>query len=474
MTRYELNGEAAALKHEVKIETNSHFCFSDMSNAERFSSQHYYKARYCYENKTWFIWNGFVWSPDTTGQVFQLAKATVKKMYNTPSNIDDDVLRKRSASSIKDCESLTRRKAMIEDAKSELALRAEDFDSNINRITCLDKTINLKTLEAYEPEHNDFITKQMKVKYNPDADCPQWEKLLKLVFDNDRDMIDYFQKAVGYALTGDTSAECMFLLLGSGENGKSTIVRTLATLFGDYAYKTPVDTLIAVQGANKKPALAHLKGVRFLYASESEVGDKISIATIKELTGGETITGCHKYEKETSFLPQCTLFFSSNNEPIISGSDYGTWRRIVRIPFNVRISDVVDVVRSKEEVISELEEELSGIFNWALNGLKKYWKEGLGNKPQAVSEATDTYQKEQDRLTNFLEDRCSTDLTGKKYKVTVADLYSDYEDWSEKNKEEPLTKNQFGKELKSKGVTQERTGQSRFWLGISLRDNDEK
>ena len=67
----------------------------------------------------------------------------------------------------------------------------------------------------------------------------------------DKDLITYLQKALGYALTGDTSEECLFLLYGpTTRNGKSTVIETFMALMGGYGKAAGADTFALKQNWN--------------------------------------------------------------------------------------------------------------------------------------------------------------------------------------------------------------------------------
>ncbi|MFP5303994.1 hypothetical protein R2R70_22705, partial [Cobetia sp. SIMBA_158] len=64
------------------------------------------------------------------------------------------------------------------------------------------------------------------------------------------EIINFMQKAIGYALTGDTSEQVMFFLFGNGRNGKSTFINTVQQLLGDYGRQTNSDTFIKKKNDN--------------------------------------------------------------------------------------------------------------------------------------------------------------------------------------------------------------------------------
>ena len=84
------------------------------------------------------------------------------------------------------------------------------------------------------------------ITYDPDADCPRWHSFIKEVMCGDADLADFLQRSLGYALTGDTSQECMFILYGAtSRNGKGTAMETFLKIMGDYGKTSNPDMLAA-------------------------------------------------------------------------------------------------------------------------------------------------------------------------------------------------------------------------------------
>jgi putative DNA primase/helicase len=93
-----------------------------------------------------------------------------------------------------------------------------------------------------------MITKTAHVEYNPQVDCPLWKQFIREIMDYKADVITFVQTVAGWALTGDISEQTMFILFGSGANGKSTFLNTIMYLLGDYAIATPTETFMRKNG----------------------------------------------------------------------------------------------------------------------------------------------------------------------------------------------------------------------------------
>ena len=217
--------------------------------------------------------------------------------------------------------------------------------------------------------------------------CPNWLKFLDTVTGGDVSLQSYIQRVVGYALTGSVREEVMFVLYGTGNNGKSTFRETVHSLLGDdYALAADAGLLIERKTpGGATPELARLKGRRLVSINETSENDHLNEARVKFITSQDKITARNLYQGFFDFDPSHKTFLTTNHKPIIRGTDIGIWRRIHLLPFTVAIPP--------EKVEKDFRErrlmpELSGILNWALAGLAAYLKQGL-NPPETVLASTE-------------------------------------------------------------------------------------
>jgi putative DNA primase/helicase len=448
--------------HQQPAKPNPSFNLTDIGNAERLAHHYADQLKYCHPWNKWVVWDGKKWSEDDTGIINQLAKKTVRKIYDEAKQSEDDNKRQAIAKHAILSESNGRIKAMISLAKSELPVRPESFDQNRLLLNCENGTIDLTTGKLIPHDKNNFITKVAPVNYDPSATCPQWEKFLNRIMDNNQDLIKFLQQAVGYSLTGDVSEQCFFILWGNGDNGKTTFLRAIENILGDYSQHTPIDTLIIKKKGAASNDVARLKGSRFVTASESEKGDRLAETLIKQLTGDDTISARFLYQETFEFEAEHKLFLATNNKPIIAGNDHAIWRRIKLIPFQVTITE-----DEKDKKLPEkLKTEYSGILNWAIEGCLEWQNEGLGI-PSEVTEATDEYRGEMDLLNDFIQDCCNV---GQNLNVHSKQLYQAYANYCEENAEYQLKQTSFGRKLKEKGFVSKQLGKkrTRCWLGLDL------
>lgn len=274
--------------------------------------------------------------------------------------------------------------------------------------------------------HRDHkISKLIPFAYNPEAECRTWIEFLNRVQPN-KEMRDFLQRWVGYCLTGLTTEQKLLFNFGSGRNGKSTFVDTLAKIFADYGTTVPIETLTGTEqrkGSDATPDLVRLPGARFVRASEPEAGTRMKEAMIKALTGGEAIMIRRMMQEFVEVVPEFKLMISGNHKPEIRGADDGIWRRVKLVPWEVQIpDDEVDPM-----LASKLQQEAEGILAWAVEGFLEWAKHGLG-EPEAVRQATREYREESDKMRVFLSTQCR--ITGQSNDWTpVQDLKDAFNAW---------------------------------------------
>ena len=141
------------------------------------------------------------------------------------------------------------------------------------------------------PNPKKLVSKALAVKHDQQATCPTFLQFLNDVFENDQDLIRFVQRAIGYSLTGSTSEQCLFIMIGDGANGKSTFINVINKLLGLYGTTAASQTLIANGGNSIGDDLVDLIGARLITVSETEEGQSLAEAKIKQMTGGDRLKG---------------------------------------------------------------------------------------------------------------------------------------------------------------------------------------
>jgi putative DNA primase/helicase len=440
------------------------FNLTDLGNAERLVHHSGEQIRYCYAWKKWLVWDGVRWAVDQSGQIYQIAKQVVRKIYREVELVNDTDKRRSISRHAAASESEKRIVAMISLAQSEVSIRPELLNADPWLLNCLNGTVNLRTGRILPHTMEHFITKVAPVNFEPNSACPLWLEFLSRIMNGNEQLIDFLQRAVGYALTGETSEQCLFIFHGSGANGKSTFLQTISTILGDYAMSTPTETLLVKRRGAIPNDVARLKGARFVIACEADAEQRLAESLIKQMTGGDTISARFLHQEWFDFDPTHKVFFGTNHKPVIKGTDYAIWRRIRLVPFEITIPE-----GERDKALAEkLKEEADGILAWAVQGCRVWQQQGLG-VPEEVKAATDSYREEMDILGEFLKDRCRLSPEAR---VSSKDVYDAYSTWCQDNGQEPLGQRAFVSALKEKGFKQCRIGHGavRGWIGIGLME----
>jgi len=436
---------------------------TDSTNAERLCKEHGENIRYMAAWKKWLVWNGRFWKVDDSGaMISKKCIETIRNLHRIQLKTGDHRERIEIEKFAKISESDRRRNSCLNIAAKieEVNITSDQLDTNQWLLNCRNGTVNIKTKEFYEHRQKDMITKIANVEYDPNADCPKWKQFIREIMDYKTDIINFLQAATGWAITGDTREQTMFILYGSGANGKSTFLNTILSLLGDYAMATNTETFMKKSGEQITNDIARLRGARFVTTTEAEEGRRLSEPLIKKITGNDQMTARFLYGEYFSFTPSFKIFMATNHKPVIKGTDYGIWRRIKLIPFTTRIPEE----RQDKMLEEKLKAEASGILNWLLEGAARWQKEGLV-APAIILNATEEYRGEMDVIGNFIKERC---IVKKGVKIRIRELYKTYSDWCDDNNEHAVSERFFSLRLKEMSYEQSRTADARFWEGLAL------
>ncbi|MBF0474659.1 MAG: DNA primase [Deltaproteobacteria bacterium] len=443
------------------------FKLTDLGNAERLVALHGDDLRYCGAWRKWLVWDGNRWTLDNDKAVMRKAQQSIRHIYVEAAEITDlDEKKKVLHHAMKsESERAINASVNLASVNQKVQVSTDSLDTNPWLLACLNGTIDLHSEQLLPPQRDHLITQLAPVAFDPDALCDLWLGFLAKIMNGNKELISFLQRAVGYALTGDTGEQCLFILYGSGCNGKSTFLQTINQMLGDYAKQTPTETLLVKQRGAIPNDVARLKGSRFVTASEAEEGQQLAESLIKQMTGGDKISARFFHQEFFDFQPTHKIFLGTNHRPIIKGTDHAIWRRIRLIPFEVTIPEA-EIDRSLPE---KLKEELPGILAWAVRGCISWQKDGLG-VPEEVKTATSDYQDDMDTVAQFIDDCCTIDPEEKERK---ADIYKAYLDWSEKTGNRALVQPKFSQRLTAKGMQSIRFGKNRdhYWQGLALNSN---
>jgi putative DNA primase/helicase len=456
---------------ETTAEARGPYALNEIGNGKRFADANRGRYLFDYTANRWRVYIGGVWRHTDGDDVERAAKVIEAQICDEArGEADDD----RRAKLYKHAATITKRKTretMLKDAASELGMSAppECFDAQLHLFNVQNGTLDLKTGELKPHNATDLLTKCAGTKFDPHATAPTWTRALE-TWMPDAATRDYLQECAGLSLSGEVRDEFFNFLFGGGANGKTTFLSTLESVSGDYYRHAKAEIFMrskfARDGEASTPGLLSLQGARLLTVSEIEGEHEMSAALVKGLTGRDPITARGNYDKRpTTFRPQFTLWMFGNEKPKIADASEGMWRRVRLIEFN----QVIPKADRDPDFAEKLEAELSGVLNWALDGLKRVQQRGL-IVPEAVSVSTASYRAEQDTLSGFLADMCEQSPTAF---VPRTELWEAWKAYCVELGEPEGTQEVFNLKLRKQGPkdTRQYIGgrQTRVWEGLRLK-----
>lgn len=279
-----------------------------------------------------------------------------------------------------------------------------------------------------------FTQNSLPFAYDQNAKCPQWDAFLKSVWPEDQESIDCLQEMFGYILSGDTRQQKFFNIIGPRRSGKGTINKVLVSLLGQHNTVAPeLGELCDTFGL--QPWLGKLLA-SFTDARAPERNRSAVVSQLLRIVGGDTITVNRKNKESwNGYLPTRIVIYSNEVLQLTENSNALTGRMIVfkmtKSFFNKEDTDLSH----------KLDQELGGIFNWAMEGLRRRLARG-GHFIQP--ESGKSYHKLMEDLGNpigsFVEDAIVFDPTGV---VRKEDVFTCYKRWAIKKSMVPGTEQAF-------------------------------
>ena len=295
-----------------------------------------------------------------------------------------------------------------------------------------------------------------------------WQESLDLFFCKDQELIRYVQQIVGMAAVGRVYAEQMIIAYGGGANGKSTFWNTIARVLGLYSGKISAETMTMNCRRNVKPEIAELKGKRLIIASELEEGQRLNTGMVKQICSVDPIEAEKKFKTPFHFVPSHTLVLYTNHLPKVAANDDGTWRRLIIIPFNARITRKNDIKNYSDYLF---EQAGPAILKWVIEGAEAAIRKKFKiEEPEAVRKAVEKYREDNDWLGQFLDAHCDVDPS---FTEKSGDLYQQYRIVCMQTGEYTRSTSDFYGNLEKAGFFRHKTKKGIVVHGLRLKEGQD-
>jgi P4 family phage/plasmid primase-like protien len=347
---------------------------------------------------------------------------------------------------------------VIEFWKSEVSKKIEEVNNNSKIISLKNTMLKIKDngeIETLEHTPNFYNTVQLEVNYNPDAKCETFLKFLSEALTEEN--IKALQEIIGCLMTTETKLQKAFFFIGKGGCGKSTIIRVLQHILGTSNYST-----LSLQDLSDKfRAFGLLGKIANFYADLPDRPLEDS-STFKSITGEDEITIERKFGQPIDgFRSKTKLLFSCNQMPRCKDRTDGLYRRLYFIPFNEPLPEQ----QRDGDLTNKLILEVDGIFNWALEGLKRViLREWKIFETEAHKEKLKEYIGDNDNVIPFINENC---VIEKGLYIKSSVLYEEYKQYCIENGMKAFNSNNFFKSIEDNANVFKTNRCRKGWNGTS-------
>jgi putative DNA primase/helicase len=411
-----------------------------------------YRGQFLYDHDAgaWFSWSGYHWQHERTRLAYDWARGLIRKLTET------EALSKRKTSFVNGVEKFAT-------TDRAFAIAADHWNKNPFLLATPSGTVDLQTGEMRPADPNDRINQITTVGPGARGDCPLWLAFLEEATGNDRELIAFLQRWLGYCLTGDIREHALVFCCGSGGNGKTTLLNTVSGILGSYAKTAAMETFVASNFSSHPTDLAMLAGARLVTAAETEEGRFWAETRIKQITGGDPVSARFMRCDFFTYSPTFKLMIIGNQEPSLHNVDVAARRRFNIVPFT-HTPAVVD-----KKLPQKLKTEWPGILQWMIDGCLTWQLDGL-LPPKSVQAATESYFEDQDVFGEWLEEKCDTEPGNEFKTATSVDLFGSWMVYAKAAGETPGSRKTFAALLRRKHFKPFRQhGGGRAWRGVRLK-----
>jgi putative DNA primase/helicase len=309
-------------------------------------------------------------------------------------------------------------------------------------VSCTNGILHLPTRKLLQHTPAFFSLNALDFDYGPNAPKPaEWLKFLSQLWPNDQQSIEMLQEMFGLMLTGDTSHQKAFLLVGPKRSGKGTIARVLTKLLGQANVCGPT-----LSSLGQNFGLAPLIGKRVAIISDARLGGKtdqqVVVERILAITGEDSLSVDRKFKDAWTGRLETRIVVLTNELPKLSDASGALASRFL-------ILLMTNSFFGKEDhgLTDRIIRELPGILNWSLEGWARLQKRGYFVQPASSAAAQQEFEDLGSPIGAFLRDRCEISPAAS---CPCDSLYNSWTDWCrEQNITHVGTVQTFGRDLRS-------------------------
>jgi len=320
--------------------------------------------------------------------------------------------------------------------------------------------------KTFKPHTSTIIsTVQLPIDFNPQADCPEIRQFLdEICYPQD---IPAMEELLGYLLFKGYPIKKAFMLVGDGDNGKTTFMNMVNAFLG----QENIVSLSLHRLAMDRFSLARLYGKLANVYDDLPSKALLDTGVFKMLTGNSPLTADKKFQDGFEFVNHAKLIFSANKPPQMVDDTDAFFERWNIIIFPNQFRDGNKDVKKFEKITTP--NELSGLFNLALDGLERLLDQGKFTNTKSNEETRQQLILLSNPVGGFVMRWCKQ---GDDERISKGDLYNAFMQYCEVYRLVKPAKNKFSMDLQKEALLGEQKstgGAERRWTGISLNSKEE-
>ena len=281
-----------------------------------------------------------------------------------------------------------------------------------------------------------FTPFYLDVKYDENAYDKYVDDFINFIVNGDKEIRNLIEEILGHTIMINNFPHKIFVLSGSGNNGKSTFVEMLT------AFANNLSSHIDITGFEDGTQVVSLIGKIINIADDIDPNYLEKTKVLKTMASGNTITVRAIYSQPVTIKNTATLVFTCNEVPVFKDKTEGIKRRLIIIPFE---NKVVNKIYDLDKLLSS-ENAKSYILRLALDGVNRILTNHMElSKSKKVEDTLREYYIESDSVLGFLEE-----YEGEIDNTSTIELYNMYDFYCIQNNIKPQSKNKFTRAIKAK------------------------
>lgn len=310
----------------------------------------------------------------------------------------------------------------------------------------------------------DYNTYQLNFPYDPEAIAPIFQKFLDRVLPCKK-LQHILLEFIGYLFVKGMNLEKMLLLFGSGRNGKSVFTEIIHALLGKENVTSFSVTGLCDPKSQTRPFLEN----NLLNFSQEFGSGKLDIDIFKTMISNQKIEVKKLYQNPYIIENYGRIASNCNVLPRVTENKDAFYRRLIIIPFKERIPEEEIDINLASKIISN---ELSGVFNMVIEGMKRLVKQNNFTYSEIVEEELKKYRKDSNSVLTFLDDENYIPL--KTNKVAITEFFQSYNIYCSRNNYQPFSSGKFNEQLRDAGheISRSTGGYYYFYFGKKKIDHN--